>query len=361
MAVLFFGRGVLGAPSSKVVGDAGSDKTIFMWSFVWWPHALAHGHDPFHAGVVWAPGGLDLSWATTAPGASVLGLPVTLAFGPVVAYNTLALGALALAACTGFLLARWVTASFWPSLVGGYLFGFSSYEIGQTVGHLHLTLVFLVPVCVLLVLRRFAAELGARSFVIWLALALVGQFLFSTEVFLTLSLVSVVALAIAWWRLEKSSRETLRTTIVEVLGAYLLAAVLLTPYLAHAFVVTKPPTTPLASPNQVATDLLNFVFPTRRTWLQPPFSSDVAGRFTGNGVEQGAYLGLPLLVVLGLFVLHRPRSRGRSILLLTLAAVAAASLGARIRAAGQIVGVGPWEIPAKLPVTENALPGRLAA
>ena len=41
----------------------GADKTIPMWSFVWWPHALARGHDPLDANVVWMRQGIDLGHA----------------------------------------------------------------------------------------------------------------------------------------------------------------------------------------------------------------------------------------------------------------------------------------------------------
>ena len=45
-----------------------------------------------------------------------------------------------------FLLCRRLTGGFWPSLVGGYLFGFSSYMLGRTEGgHPNLTAVAGIP------------------------------------------------------------------------------------------------------------------------------------------------------------------------------------------------------------------------
>ena len=41
-----------------------------------------------------------------------------------------------LAAWTAFLLCRHLTRSFWASLVGGYLFGFSSYMLRPAEGHI---------------------------------------------------------------------------------------------------------------------------------------------------------------------------------------------------------------------------------
>ena len=106
LSVAIFGRGVLLSPDTQVVGDAGPDKTIAMWSLAWWPHALAAGRDPFNADVVWAPEGIDLAWVTSIPGASIAAWPLTALAGPVVAYNVLALAAPALAAWAAYLLAR---------------------------------------------------------------------------------------------------------------------------------------------------------------------------------------------------------------------------------------------------------------
>jgi hypothetical protein len=100
LAVAILARGVLAAPASRAVGDPGSDKTIFMWAFVWWPYALRHGHDPFVSHAVWVPDGIDLSWVTAVPGPSLLASPLTWAAGPVVTYNVLAVLAPALAAWT---------------------------------------------------------------------------------------------------------------------------------------------------------------------------------------------------------------------------------------------------------------------
>ena len=69
----------------------------------------------------------------------------------------------ALSAFTAYLLCRHLTRSTWASLVGGYLFGFSSYMLGQEQGHLHLTSVFLVPLIALATIRYLQGELDGRG------------------------------------------------------------------------------------------------------------------------------------------------------------------------------------------------------
>ena len=114
---------------------------------------------------------------------------------------------------------------------------------------------------------------------------------------------------------------------------------------------------PARSPFSEAADLLNYAVPTRRTWVRPPGSAEIAERFTGTGAEQGAYLGVPLLVLLVL-ALRRPCVRKRVFLAALFAAALVLSLGTRVKVAGLVVGIGPWSLAAPLPVVGSALPAR---
>ena len=80
--------------------------------------------------------------------------PVTALWGPVASYNLLALLACPLAGWAAFLLFRRVTGRFWPSVLGGYVFGFSTYLLGHLAMHVNLELVFVPPLCAYLFLRR---------------------------------------------------------------------------------------------------------------------------------------------------------------------------------------------------------------
>ena len=108
---------------------------------------------------------MNLAWATSVPGLALAFSPLTVLFGPIVSFNVAELLMPALAAWTAYLLCRYLFRSFWASLVGGYLFGFSSYVLGQlNEGHMHLTAVFLLPLVALVVVRRLRGELrGAGS------------------------------------------------------------------------------------------------------------------------------------------------------------------------------------------------------
>jgi hypothetical protein len=357
-SIAIFGRHVVLSPNNRVIGDLGADKTIFMWNFVWWPHALVHLQDPFHTTAVWAPHGIDLAWITATPGASLPALPLTFTAGPVVAYNVLMLAAPAAAAWCAYLLCRTLTGRFWPALLGGWVYGFSAFEVNQTDGHLHMTLTFLVPLAGLLVVRRLRGGLRRWVFVVALTLTLTFQFLFSTEMFFTLLLVAVIVGVLTWWRLPEI-RSALRPATRDAGSALLLAGVLLAPYWIHAFFVAGPPNHAIQSPSEFGADVLNFVSPTRRIWLQPGFAASLQHHFRGNGVERTAYLGLPLVVLGLVFMWQARKRRADSVLALALAIVVVLAFGPYIRAAGRVIGLGPWWLFAKLPVTESALPVRM--
>src|SRR5438128_8971041 len=191
----YFGLRLLPHPGNSYVGDQ-VDPQIFIWSIGWWPHAILHGQNPIVTHAIWAPTGVNLAWATSVPGLAIPLTPVTLLFGPVVAYDTAAVLLPALAAWTAFLLCRRVTGATAPSVVGGYLFGFSSYMLGQELGHLHMTSVFLVPLVALVVLRYVDGTLDARGLVVRLGPLLALQLLFSTELVFTVTLALACSLAV---------------------------------------------------------------------------------------------------------------------------------------------------------------------
>jgi hypothetical protein len=252
-----------------------------------------------------------------------------------------------------------VTDTFGPAFLCGLLFGFSSFVTGHTIGHLNLTLIFLIPVCALLILRRYNGELTRSRFIAYLTTALSLQFLFSTEVFVLLLGVAILAIVLAWWVLERSRRTRLRTIAIDSVWALAATGVVVSPYLVHALVLTGPSWAPTRSPLDAAADVANFVVPRSWTWLQPPGSAEIARRFTANPVESTAYLGLPLMVIVAHFALRRGRPRGHRLLLALLGATAFVSLGAWVRVAGTTVAVGPWQLFARIPVAKSALPVRL--
>jgi hypothetical protein len=362
-AAVWMGRGVLAHPAARVLGDPFRDKTILMWSFLWWPHAIAHLHDPFGANVVWAPHGVDLAWVTSSPTLALALTPITETAGAVVAYNIAALASAPLAAWTTYLLARRITRSAAASLVAGFLFGFSPYVVGQSVGHLNLSFVCLVPVVGLLAVRFFEGSISRRRFTLLLALVLALQFGVSTEIFATMTVLGVICFVLAFLLLRPRARlaELARYTAL----AYVILGMILSPYLVHAFRETAP-VRPHVTTHVL--DLANATFPSQTTWLRPPHSDAAIGiKGSANGYdtnvdEVGGYLGVPLLIILVLAVvtLRGQARRGAWLLLLAAVAAEALALGSEMHVAGHSLGPGVWRLVEKLPAINEAIPIRLA-
>jgi hypothetical protein len=353
LSFLYFGVRLLPHPGRYLIGS-GADPDIFVWSFAWWPHAVLHGDNPIVTHAVWAPDGINLAWVTSVPGLALAFSPATLLFGPAVGYNLAAILMPALAAWTAFLLCRHLTRAFWPSVVGGYLFGFSSYMLGQLLGHLHMSSVFLVPLLALVVLRFVEGSLEGRGLVWRLGLLLALQLALSTEVTFTATFALVVATALAYAFLP-GLRPRLRALPKPALGAYALGAVLVSPLLWYA--LTDFETGTVNAPEPYSADLANLVVPTRLVSLGNGIG--LAERFPGNVAEQGAYLGLPTLAIVAWFAWRR-RDRVARFLLTCLALSFVIALGTRLWIAGHELVPLPWALVAKLPLFNNALPVRFS-
>jgi hypothetical protein len=355
ISFLYLGLRPLFSGQSTYIGYS-TDPQIVIWSFAWWPHAILQGVNPLVTRSIWAPSGLDLAWVTATPGLALMFAPVTLLFGATTAFNLSAVLMPALAAWTAYLLCRRLTRQTWPSLVGGYLFGFSSYILDQT-GHPHLTAAFLLPLVALVVLRQLDGELSRVAFVVRLAPLLALELLFSTEILFTLTLALASSLAIGFVCVP-SRRPALRGTIVPIACAYLLAALVTAPFVYY--LVTDFHAGAFHPPDKWGNDLLNFVVPTKILLAGDGPVESVSSRFLGNDFERDAYLGVPGLVVVALYAWERRRNGGARFLVVAFLAAAIASMGSTLRVDGRSVMPLPWRLVVHAPLFDNALAPRLS-
>jgi len=355
-AFLYLGLRLLMDPGSQFLGS-GADPKAFIWSFGWWPHAILHGLNPFVTRAIWAPSGLNLVWTTSVPGLALLFSPVTLLAGPVVAYNVAGVLLPALSAWTAFLLCRYLTRAFWPSFVGGYVFGFSSYLLGETQGHPHLSAVFILPLVALVAIRYVREELDRRAAALRLGPLLGFEFLVSTEVSFTLALALVVGIALGI-AFVPGRRRRIGQFVAPLVAAYAFAAVLTAPFVYYALDGFEPVT--LSSPWLYVTDLLNFVVPTRISLASLGWAHSISSAFPGNDAERGGYLGLPAFLIVALYARARFRTPSGRFLLAALAVAIVAALGPRLTVDGHRGISLPWSVVEHWPLFDNVLTERLA-
>ena len=356
IALFFFGY--RGSWSKNYFG-VGGDPITFIWFLHWWPFAIAHDLNLFVSKYVWYPHGFNFTWDTSIPFAALVILPITLLKGPVIAFNLLSVMVPELSAWTAFLLARQITHDWRASLIGGYLFGFSSYELAQLLGHLNLDLTFLVPLAVLLCVRRFQGEISRRLFIATLATILLFELGLSTEVVATLCVLGAVSWALILASAPPDDRSQLMSLAVDIITAAAVMTVLATPFLLYLVKGSAEVPPVINSPTTYSADPLNYIIPTVVTRLGRTIFAPIADRFTGNASEQGAYLGFPLIFLVALYFrdhIGRPYVRA---LLLSMSLIAVLSLGPWLHIGGDRTGIPlPWLLAEQLPLIRSALPTR---
>jgi hypothetical protein len=355
------GRALIGGFTSRYIGH-GVDATFLTWALVWWPHAIHQGLNPFLCRLVWAPEGFNLAWSGGLPLAALAAAPLTVAAGPVASYNTLCLLAPTLAGWSAFLLCRRLSGSYWPALLGGYLFGFSPYILGQLAGtHLNLILVFPAPLIALIALHSLAQERLRASIVMMLAGAFVAQFLFSIEIAATMAIFGGITLLLGWLCADDHGRERVKRLTLTVIYAGGVATLLLAPYLYY---LLRPgaPHSAVNSPGGYSADLVNLVIPTRTAQIGSlPVFQQIAQRFPGNLGERDAYFGLPLLLLVGHFGWKYRNDFVARLLVSVLAIILLCALGPRLRLAGWTGSGLPWKLAMHIPLIKHALPGRFTS
>jgi hypothetical protein len=364
LSIAFFGRALLGHLSDLYFG-IGVDPGLMMWSLIWWPHALANGLNPLLTKAIWAPSGFNFAWGTSIPFASILASPLTFTLGPVATYNILCVLSLPINAFCAFLLCRYITRDDIASLLGGYIFGFSAFMLGQLIcGHLHMLLAFPVPLCVYLALRRIGEEITARTFTLFLSSILVVEFLLSLEVFATMTMLGAFALFLAWTFSPGRAGQEIPRLLLPIVCAYGIALIVVSPYLYYFFAY-RLHIMGRYTPPAFSAYPSNFLIPTPINHLGriSLFRSISAGFVSGWTVEAGAYIGLPLMLIVALYVYRHWAEPVGKLLTYCLAGTIVFSLGPilHIYLPGHPLRlVLPWWMMAKLPLLENAMPVRFS-
>jgi hypothetical protein len=367
IAFVFFGLRLVLDSGSQYIGSY-DDPQIPIWSFAWWPHALLHGKNPFFTHYVWSPAGVNLAWVNSVPIVSIVFSPLTLLVGPVASYNVATIVLPAISAWAAFLLCRHLTKSWWPSLVGGYLYGFSSYIVGHVTGQPQLTAAFVIPLLALLVLKYVEGSVSTRRLTLLSGLLLGAQLLISMEIAFTLTIVLLVALVLAYLFFP-ARRSRLVSMLFPLIGGYVIAAVIASPFLYYALTAVR--ISGFQRPSDFVADFLNLFIPTHVEVSGAGWFHQLSKHFPGNYTEQGAFIGVPLLAIIALFARSRWGTAAGRFLVVSVVLTVVASLGPELTFRGR--GVFPIPTPFGhdsitvpgvgrkfLPLFNNALPVRFA-
>jgi hypothetical protein len=358
LAVLLFGQ-AWAHPFTSSVGYRG-DAELFMW-FLSWPHfALAHGLNPLFTTYLDYPAGVNLMANTSMPLVGTALSPVTSIVGPVFTYNTVETLGLALSAWTAYLLIRQHVASHVAAVLGGLLYGFSPFMLGESLGHPHVTMAFLPPIIFIALeeavirQRRRPVPIGVLLGALAAAQALIGEDVLAMTAIVGLMAIGLLA------GMHPGQVRVRRDHALRVLGIAALTFVLLAgPALVFQFLGPQAVHDRAHGPNYWVSDVLGFVVPTKLQWLTLPQALALRERLTGTVTESSNYLGIPLIALL-VFISWRSRSETRVRLVALVGLLAAMlSLGVTIHAAGQFTFVPVAVLALAFPLLRRVLPGRL--
>lgn len=348
--------GAWSSPSVRYVGAPG-DPPFTMWMLRWTPYALSHGQNPFFTTHLNYPDGVNLMWNSLMFVPGMVLSPITLRFGPVVAYNTLVSVSLALSAWAGWFAMRALVKSNVAAFVGGGLFGFSPYMLAQARDHPSLTCGFVAPLVLLLVARIAVGEGGSlvRQGAILGVLAAV-QFYTAQELLASEALVVGLLVVVLCVLKRHLVVPRLRYAVPAAVSGVVVFMCLVLPALNFQFSGPQQLHSPPQPANFFVTDVTNVVVPTHVqaiSWIEHP-------KWTGNMSEWDGYLGVAAISIVAL-VAWRLRARlDVLVAVLVLVGVLVLSLGPHLHFNGRDTGVPlPWSLVDHVPLVNGMLPSRL--
>jgi hypothetical protein len=339
------------------------DFTLSTWMLGWVAHALVHGLNPFFSNGMFVPTGVNLAQNTQGPLLGLVAAPITLTYGPTVTANLLLVLAMPVSAAAAFIVLRkwqvWGPAA----ALGGLVYGFSPYMIGQAIGHPVLYFLALPPFIVSTLVSMLLRRGSDRRLGLQLGVLAAAQFLISPEIFASLALLVGLGLLFVVLR---NPRRAFQTThdVIRPIGIALAVSVVLLAYPVWMLLAgpqhVSGPTYPLG--NEFHNDLLSFIIPgpLQRNSLGTQTTS--AGSLAAyDPMEAGGYLGVPVLITAGLLA-WRSRHRTRTQLSLALLASSALlSLGPFLSVHGHRTHLPlPFWIIGHLPLVDNLLPVRFS-
>lgn len=336
------------------------------WFLTWPLFAIAHGLNPFFSNWIAYPKGVNLAANTSMPLLGLLGAPVTALFGPVASYNFLLRLSFAASASSAFFVfkrwAVWTPAAF----LGGLLYAFSPYMVGEGLGHLFLVFVPLPPLIFLVLERLFVSQrLPAWRAGTMLGVLAVLQYFISAEILLTTALMAAIATVIAIAARPRAALERIRHALAGLAWATgVVLGLLGYPvwyYLSGSQHIVGPSHS-VAGLAPFHADLLSAVVPSQSERLAPFGLWAIGNRLSGyNVTETGAYIGIPLLVLMVVLVVryrHDGRIKWAAAMVLFSYLFA---LGATLEVDGVKTHVPlPFALVERIPIFQGALAGRFS-
>ena len=345
--------------ATRILNQPSDDWAQEVWFLGWPAYALQHGISPFYSTWMNYPNGINLMQNTSMPLLGVLFAPITWLAGPVVTYSVVLRVGMIASACSAQWVARRLGISRFASLLVGLAYAFSTIESCEGNGHAFLTFLPLPPLIGYALYALVVGRMRPRRAGLTIGILFAAQALISLEVALMTALCCLVGLLAAVVCYPRRVSLAGSLTVLEGLGwAVGSAAVLLVVPMLSFFGRGHFWGPAHADLSIYRANLASIVVPGRDTWLSP------LGRHLPDVLayrrENGAYLGIPVLVVLLCVAVRGWRVPLVRIGTVTLAGLVVLSLGDRLNVTGASTGIPlPFAALARLPFLDSVSPVRL--
>ncbi|MEV4345424.1 hypothetical protein AB0J83_13180 [Actinoplanes sp. NPDC049596] len=338
--------------------DDPQDQAFFEWMMAHGARVLTDGAYPFFSDRMNYPDGVNMMANTSVLAVSLSMSPVTLLFGPHVAFNVFLTLALAITGVSWyFALSRHFVSSRLAAWVGALFCTFAPSMVSHAGGHPNIVSQFLVPWIIVRTLRLRDPGRTVRNGLILAGLLIWQAFINLEILFMTAVGLGVFCLVMAFVRRKTHRGETRRFIRGLAVAGAVTLAVLAYPLSVQFFGPQSYHGLPQFVRNFGA-DLASFTAYSSRSVAG---NSAVAAELAQNPAEENAFFGWGLIILFfGLIVWMR-----RTATIVTLGAVAllfaAMSLGPRIFLNGINTGIpGIWSVLHSVPVLNSAVPTRWA-
>jgi hypothetical protein len=290
-------------PARMTVGGEG-DNLYGMRQLWWVKHALVDlQRSPYFDPESAYPGGYNLARGEMFPATTIPAIPLTMAFGPVVAYNVCMFLTFVLMGLGTYLWVRGLTGSGGGAVVAGIIAAFLPYRMAHVLGHLDITGTHWMPWALLAFERFLVSKTAARATVLGLAVGMVmlSAWYYAYSVSLVLPVYAIIRTRpwrehwdARWWR--------------GLAVAALVVAVMITPFLIP-YVTLKMQgglTRGLGDLEFWSLNVYSFFLPNR---LNPVWSGFMERNFlqdTAQWVERGVALGYTAIALAVFAIVRRP-------------------------------------------------------
>jgi hypothetical protein len=347
---------------SQHVFSDGGDYVQSVWFLNWVPYAIAHGLNPFFSNGLLVPQGVNLAQNTASPLLGLASAPFSFLFGPVVSTNLLMLLGMPVSATAAFVVLRRWHVWLPGAALGGLIYGFSPYMVGQSLDHLGLIFLPLPPLIAMTVASIVRRTGSSWRLGVQLGLLTAAQFLISQEILVVVAILAILGLACVAVQQRANLPEFARS-LVRPIGVALAITAVLVVYPVWMMVAGPQHFTGALWPttNVYHNDLLSFVVP--GPLQRVPLGMRALGTRLDPSIvalEIGGYIGVPLLILLGFFAWRSRRSSRMQLAVVLLLGAALLSLGPHLAVDGHVTGLPlPFLLVDHIPLLNDILPSRI--